>query len=342
MRKLITIAATLALAAGLSSCKNEPAQKMESLHVEGTQLYAGEQPIRLKGISFGWHNIWPRFYNSEALAQLHNDWGANLFRAAIGSDDHAVADNPGIPSGYINNKDFALECLYKVIDAAIANDSYIIVDWHSHDLYLEEARDFFTQVATKYPDCPNVIYELFNEPVSREFNASRDYSQPTDESLEGYWNDLKEYAESLIETITSISTAHPLILMGCPQWDQDIHLVPANPIEGYDNVMYTVHFYAATHKDYLRERSDYALSQGIPVFLSECAGCEASGDGYLDIESWETWDKWAEERNISSVVWSISDKNETCSMFTPEASSEGPWNDEVIKEWGKIVKNWLK
>jgi len=337
MKKLLIAFALLAAA----SCSTAP-QQVESLHVEGTQLYAGDQPVRLKGISFGWHNIWPRFYNSDALKTLHEDWGANLFRAAIGSDDHAVGDNPGIRGGYIGNEDFALEHLYTLIDAAIENDSYIIVDWHSHDLHLEEARDFFTKVATKYPDSPNVIYELFNEPMSREFNATGDYSQPSPESLEAYWNDLKEYAESLIGTITSISTAHPLILMGCPRWDQEIQLVPANPVQGYDNLMYTVHFYAATHKEYLRERSDYALSQGIPVFLSECAGCEASGDGCLDVESWEEWDQWAEQNSLSTVVWSISDKDETCSMLTPEASSEGPWSDEVVKEWGKIVKNWIR
>lgn len=336
-----TIIAAFALAAAaITSCSDKTA--VEPLHVEGTQLYAGDAPARLKGISFGWHNIWPRFYNAGAVKTMHEEWGANLFRAAIGSDDHAKADNPGIKGGYTSEPEFALDCLYKVVDAAIENGCYIIVDWHSHATLLEDARDFFTKVATRYADCPNVIYELFNEPVSREFDAARDYSQPSNESLVAFWNDLKEYSEDLIETITSISKVHPLILVGCPQWDQDIHLVPDNPVTNYDNVMYTVHFYAATHKEYLRERSDYALSRGIPVFLSECAGCEATGDGYLDVESWEVWDSWAEERGISMVVWSVSDKVETCSMFTSEASSEGPWTDDVLKPWSRIVIDWLK
>jgi endoglucanase len=61
----------------------------------------------------------------------------------------------------------------------------------------------------------------------------------------------------------------------------------------------------------------------------------------MDMDSWQAWSGWAASKGISIITWSISDKAETCSMFTPEASSEGPWKDEVIKPWGTIVKNWL-
>lgn len=322
MRNLsgILIAACMTLAAGCASSK---APELPALYVEGTQLMAAGKPVAMRGVSFGWHNIWPRFYNKEAVKHLHDDWGVQLFRAAIGADDHAKADNPGIHGGYMGEPEFALECLYNVVDGAIESGSYVIVDWHSHLLHTAEAKDFFTKVATRYADCPNVIYELYNEPVNDS------------------WAELKAYAEELIPVIDSISTVHPLILMGCPHWDQDINLPAEDPLTCYDNLMYTVHFYAATHKDYLRERSDAALAAGIPIFLSECAACEATGDGPVDAESWQAWSDWATSRGISMLTWSISDKAETCSMFTPEASSEGPWADDVIKPWGIIVKDWL-
>ena len=310
----------MTLAAGCASSK---APELPALYVEGTQLMAAGKPVAMRGVSFGWHNIWPRFYNKEAVKHLHDDWGVQLFRAAIGADDHAKADNPGIHGGYMGEPEFALECLYNVVDGAIESGSYVIVDWHSHLLHTAEAKDFFTKVATRYADCPNVIYELYNEPVNDS------------------WAELKAYAEELIPVIDSISAVHPLILMGCPHWDQDINLPAEDPLTCYDNLMYTVHFYAATHKDYLRERSDAALAAGIPIFLSECAACEASGDGPMDMDSWQAWSGWAASKGISIITWSISDKAETCSMFTPEASSEGPWKDEVIKPWGTIVKNWL-
>ena len=72
---------------------------------------------------------------------------------------------------------------------------------------------------------PNVIYEIFNEP---------DYET---------WPEVKAYSEEVIKTIRAIDPDN-IILVGSPRWDQDIHLPAADPIKGYANLMYTVHFYA--------------------------------------------------------------------------------------------------
>lgn len=323
----------------ISCTENKTA--VPALKVGGVYLYqeGNAEPLVWRGLSLGWHNLWPRFYNKEAVGVLARDWGCPVVRAAIGADD---LEELSPLNGYIHDPQKALECLYAVIDACIENDIYVIVDWHSHVLHTSEAEEFFRTVATKYAGCPNVIYELFNEPVSQEFEDSRDYSEPTRESLDAYWGRLKEYALTLIPVIEQCSLCHPLILMGCPRWDQALDCVIRNPIEGYDNLMYTTHFYAATHGQWLRDRSDSTLAAGLPVFISECAACEASGDGPMDFKEWELWNEWAAERKVSMLTWSISDKNETCSMFTPEASSEGPWEDSVVKEWGRISKEWLK
>ena len=254
MKKVLTLAAAvLALLAGC--CKSAP--KVAPLKVEGTQLMADGKPAVMRGVSF---------YNKEAVKHLHEDWGVPIFRAAIGADDHAKSDNPGIHGGYMGEPEFALECLYNVVDGAIECGAYVIVDWHSHVLHLDEAKDFFTKVATRYADCPNVIYELYNEPV------------------EDSWAELKAYAEELIGIITGISKVHPLILMGCPHWDQDIHLVPENPVTCYDNLMYTVHFYAATHKDYAPHAKPPATAPwiwnpGRPGRTGPCSAASACSPG---------------------------------------------------------------
>lgn len=337
---LKSIILATAFLSALASCApaNDTAP---ALRVQGTCLYqeGSDVPVVWRGVSFGWHNLWPRFYNKEAVSTLSKDWGCPVFRAAIGADDLAELSPLG---GYVSDKESALECLYAVIDGAVENNAYVIVDWHSHKLHLDEAKDFFRTVATKYAGCHNVIYELFNEPVSQEFEDRGDYSEPTQESLDAYWLRLKEYALALIPIIEECSGCHPLILMGCPRWDQALDCVIRNPIGGYDNLMYTTHFYAATHGQWLRDRSDAAMASGLPVFISECAACEASGDGRIDPEEWAKWNEWAADRKVSLLTWSISDKNETCSMFTPQASSKGPWEDAVIKEWGLIVRDWLK
>jgi len=47
----------------------------------------------------------------------------------------------------------------------------------------------------------------------------------------------------------------------------------------------------------------------------ESAGTEASGDGPMNYVAWQEYIDLMEVRKISWVTWSISDKEETCSMF---------------------------
>ena len=178
-------------------------------------------------------------------------------------------------------------------------------------------------MAKKYGKYPNVIYEIYNEPV------------------EDTWESLKEYSKAVIDEIRLYDPDN-IILVGCPHWDQDIHLVAESPLEGYTNLMYTVHFYAGTHKQYLRDRVDAAMQRGIPVFISECASMDASGDGKLDKDSWNEWVEFMEAKKISWVCWSVSDKNESCSMLLPRAKATGNWSKDLIKPWGRIVRETLR
>ncbi|MEZ0131536.1 glycoside hydrolase family 5 protein, partial [Flavobacterium sp. LBUM151] len=55
------------------------------LHVSGTQLVdKNNNPVVLRGMSFGWHSMWPRFYNEKAVAWLKKDFKCNVVRAAMG------------------------------------------------------------------------------------------------------------------------------------------------------------------------------------------------------------------------------------------------------------------
>ena len=119
-------------------------------------------------------------------------------------------------------------------------------------------------------------------------------------------------------------------------------MVADDPITGFENIMYTVHFYAATHGKELRERSDYALKKGIPIFVSESAGMKADGNSAIDYEAWNTWIEWMELNKISWICWSIADKNETCSMLLSTASDTGNWKDSDLKESGLKTRDLLK
>jgi endoglucanase len=285
------------------------------LQVIGTQLCNEQgEPLVLRGASLGWHNLWPRFYNREAVKWLAEDWRCNVVRAAMGLE---IEDN------YRENPEFAMQCITPVIEAAIDNGIYVIIDFHAHNKYLEEAKLFFAEMATKYGEHPNVIYEIWNEP---------DYFE---------WDEVKAYSEEVIGVIRAIDPDN-IILVGSPHWDQDLHLVVKDPIQDATNIMYTMHFYAATHEAWLRERTDDAIASGIPIFVSECGGSEANGDGRLGTEEWKTGVEWMESRRISWVAWSVSDKNETCSMLLPRAEAEGNWTDDLLKPWGKLVRNSIR
>ncbi len=287
---------------------------LSPLSVDGIRLVNDKgETVVLHGVSYGWHVFWPRFYNAESVATL-KEWGVDVVRAAMGIEPDG---------GYLDEPEWSAELVYDVVDAAIENDLYVIVDWHSHNINLNEAKAFFAEAATRYKGVPNVIYEIFNEP---------DYES---------WVEVKSYSKLVIKVIRDIDP-DALILVGSPTWDQDVHLAADDPITGYDNLMYTLHFYAATHKQDLRDKADYALSKGLPLFISECAGMESSGDGYLDQDSWREWRTWADQNSISWVAWSLSDKDETCSMLTSDASDGGAWGEEVLKPWAQIVRANLR
>ncbi len=301
---------------GQSPLKSRPPRYGALSVTDGQLTDSRGKPVALHGVSLGWHNWWPRFYNTDALKHLHKSWKCHVIRAAIGIEPQGAL---------LTHRAKADSCLNTVIASAIQNGYYVIVDWHSHQRHLEEAREFFSEISRQYGHYPHIIYEIFNE--------------PTDDS----WSEVKSYAEEIIRTIRTHDPDN-LILVGSPHWDQDIHLVADDPITGpeAENILYTVHFYAATHGEFLRERVRYALGKSLPLFVSECAGMEASGDGPINYEEWNAWEQFMYDHQLSWVVWSIADKDETCSMLTPSASSEGPWDESVLKPWGKFVKTRLQ
>jgi len=314
--KLNLIAVTLFLGMFISlNLQAQPVKKHGFLSVKGTQLTDehGNATV-LNGISYGWHNWWPRFYNQESVNWLATDWKCSAVRAAMGVDPQG---------GYIDKPDWSKEKIEAVIQGAIKSDIYVLIDWHSHTIKLEEAKVFFAEMATKYGKNPHVIYELFNEPVKDS------------------WPMVKEYSIELIKTIRAIDPDN-IILVGSPHWDQDIHLVADDPIVGYNNIMYTCHFYAGTHGKFLRDRCDYALNKGIPIFISESAGTLASGDGAINYPEWQNWIDWCTTNKISMITWSVSDKNESSGLVKTTASSEGKWKAEDMKESGIKTRELLR
>lgn len=291
-------------------------KKHGQLKVTGTQLVdQSGKPIVLRGMSFGWHSMWPRFYNKQAVKWLHKDWKVNVVRAAMGIE-HGE-------NHYLQNPEFSKEKVKAVVDGAIKENIYVIIDWHSHSINLKEAKEFFDEMSKTYGKHPNVIYEIFNEP---------DYET---------WPEIKAYSEEVIKVIRQ-NDPDNIILVGSPRWDQEVNLPAEDPIKGFDNLMYTMHFYAGTHKQWLRDRTDEAMKKGLPIFVSESAGMEATGDGPMDYAEWQKFIDWMESNKISWITWSVSDKDETCSVLKKTAKSTGKWKESDLKDSGIKTRNYLR
>ena len=122
-------------------------------------------------------------------------------------------------------------------------------------------------------------------------------------------------------------------------WSQDVDIAAADPITGYNNIAYTLHFYAATHKQSLRDKASLALSRGAALFATEWGTCPASGDGALDLGESQTWLSFLDQNKISWCSWALSDKLESASALTSGASANGGWTWANLTESGKFIFN---
>lgn len=294
-------------------------ETVSRLSVDGMFLVneAGDTVV-LNGPSLGWHSNWGRFYNDSTVMAFKEKWGANITRAAIGA--HTSGD---VVNCYDVDSADAMRKLYTVIDAAIANGMYVICDWHSHENRIEDARRFFTAVTEKYGDVPNILYEIWNEPTEVE------------------WQEIKDYANEIIPLIRR-KAPNSVVIVGTPRWDQDVDIASESPL-GFGNLLYSLHFYAASHGDEYRAKAEKAIANNLPLIISECGSMENTGDGPIGYESWEKWVRLADDNKLSMLMWDIADKDETCSMVTPDASGNAMhWTDSQLKEWARLAMETIK
>lgn len=292
------------------------------LAVDGTDIVdSSGNKYQLKGASTHGITWFPDYVDKSVFQYLRDDWGANLVRIAMYTD---TGDNNGYCSG--GDKEKIKDLVNSGVSAATELGMYAIVDWHilndnNPNTHIDEAKDFFEYVSSKYSENHNVIYEICNEP-----NGGTS------------WAEIKSYAETIIPIIRK-NDKDAIIIVGTPNWSQDVDVASADPITGYDNIMYAVHFYAATHKDDLRNKVETALSNGLPVFVSEFSLCDASGNGAIDYESSDAWFQMINENNLSYASWSLCNKDETSAIFMVSSSIADGISDDELSDTGKYVKN---
>lgn len=287
------------------------------LRVQGNRIVnAAGQPVALRGMSLFWSQWIGQYFNPEAVRWLQSDWNCTLVRAAMGVGS----------GGYLENPEREKARVIAVVDAAIERGIYVIIDWHDHEAQknLPQAQAFFAEMAGRYGKYPNVIYETFNEPLQ-----------------DGTWSkDIKPYHEAMIKMIRQYDPDN-IIVCGTRVWSQRVDEAADDPIKA-PNIAYTLHFYAATHKQWLRDAAQKALDKGIAIMVTEFGTTEASGNGPIDREETRKWFEWMDKNHISWANWSVADKDETSAALRPGAPANGGWSDAQISPSGLLVREQLR
>ena len=294
-----------------------------ALRVVGTKLADAQgRPVQLRGVSTLGLAWYPEFVNEAAFRTLRDDWGANAVRLAMYTCEEG---------GYMTGGDrAALEALIdRGVELCRSLGMYVLIDWHilidgDPNLHADAAEDFFRRISARYADRPHVLYEICNEPNGEAAT----------------WPAVKRYAERIIPVIRA-NAPEAVILCGTPCWSQFVDQAAADPVDD-GNLMYVLHFYAATHKDALRERAEAALAAGAPLFVSEFSICDASGDGAIDYESAAAWRTLIERHGLSYIAWSLSNRDESAALIRADCAKTADWTDGDLTETGRWLRDALR
>ena len=285
--------------------------------VNGRLSDADGNPVQLRGISTHGIAWYPDYINADSFRQFREEWNVNVIRLAMYT---------GESGGYCTDGDqAALKALIaRGVQYATDADMYVIIDWHILSdgnplTNLESARAFFAEMSGTYAGQNNVIYEICNEP-----NGGTT------------WQDVKSYAMEIIPTIQA-NDPDAVILVGTPNWCQTIEDAANDPIPLDGNIMYTMHFYAATHREQLRDAMTRAALGGLPIFVSEYGICDASGNGNLDIDEANRWVETMDGLGISYVNWNLSNKNESSAMLRSDCARTSGFTADDLSASGR----WL-
>ena len=265
------------------------------------------------------------YVNKAAFKTLRDDWGVNAIRLAMYTSDY---------NGYCSggNKAALRNQIYKGVQYATELGMYVIIDWHilndgNPKSHLKEAKSFFSIMSKKYKKQKNVIYEICNEP-----NGCN-------------WSTIKSYATQVIKVIRK-NDKNGIIVVGTPTWSQlgsdgTHNEVADNPIKGYKNIIYSLHFYANewSHNRYLPSKLDYARKKKLPVMVTEFGMSAASGGGGISKSSTGKWLNRLNKANVSYFCWSLSNKNESCSLLSPRTGKTSGWSSSDLSAAGKYIRS---
>ncbi|WP_213454641.1 cellulase family glycosylhydrolase [Rhizomonospora bruguierae] len=282
------------------------------------------KPIQLRGMSSHGLQWFGSCYNDASLDALAKDWLADVFRISMYVQEQGYETNPTAFTNQVNT----------LVDKAEARGMYALIDFHTltpgdPTYNLDRAKTFFAAVAARNANKKNVIYEITNEPNGVS------------------WSTIKNYAEQVIPVIRA-NDPDGVVIVGTRGWSSlgiseggNSDEIVNNPVRA-DNIMYSFHFYAASHKDNYRSEVQRAASR-LPLFVTEFGTVTYTGDGGVDNASSTAWLDLLDRLKISYANWTYSDANEGSAAFKPGTCSGGTYTGtSVLTDSGVFMRNRIR
>ena len=304
---------------------------------------ASGNEVQVKGMSLFWSNekSQNRFWRNDVITGMVSQQGIQVIRAAMAVDDQGWGNG----HYFINGKtEYYQDLLDETVQAAIEQDIYVIIDYHSHTAVdnVGRAKEFFKIQAKKWGSYPNVIFEIYNEPICKAGQGHGNSSNCTMIT----WPEIKAYANEVIPIIRRYS--NNLIVVGTPSWSGNPGAVVGNAITGYDNIAYTFHYYAGKNDgteahDFNSMSADVnsALGAGLSVFVTEWGTVGYGGDGAPSMANNPQWQTWMNLKKLSSANWNAgrnmtkdgAENSEYFADFDVDNTSPANWTYSASGEW---------
>jgi len=220
------------------------------LHVDGAHLKNQyNEVVQLQGPVLCSTVSRKDFYSRTCMKAVKN-WGCNIVKGGLSTmimEDDARAN--------------MFETFDNIIDLGMYVDIIAWIGDINNEQNVENAKDYFTAVATRYKDCPYVMYEICNEPQAN-------------------WDEITVYANILIPLIRAIDDDAIIIV--------DTEDACGKPVCAvgkelpYDNILYSWHYY--TPKSQNCEDASWAggrrgvveaAENGLPMIATEVSAGSA-------------------------------------------------------------------
>jgi hypothetical protein len=311
MKKIIFTLLVMYLPFGLHlSIAQSPVSINGKLKLVGTQLSSEcGNPVQLRGMSSHGPQWFGKCISKKtAIAALSTDWGSDIVRLAMYVEEGGYLSDPATWKNWID----------VAVDRIGENGMYCIIDWHilsDGDPFtnLAASKDFWAYMSAKHGSKKHVMYEICNEPNGVQ------------------WPRIKAYADTIIPIIRA-NDPDKIIIVGTPSWSGSPLSVVGNELTGVNafNVMYSFHFYAASHA-WMLPNIKQAIGS-IPIFCTEWGTSSSSGNGSINTQVTDQFmDVFGGNNPSGNIIswcnWSFSDASETSAALIDGSCSDATWNN---------------